>query len=92
MSSCHFLRGAHRNDLVASLETESGVLVSGGSACSADSSLPSHVLDAMRVPLRYIHGSIRITISHLNTTEEVSQLLVPALVKLLEKRVMFNED
>jgi cysteine desulfurase len=93
--ACHHVsfcvRGAHRNDLVASLETESGVLVSGGSACSADYSLHSHVLDAMRVPLRYIHGSIRITISHLNTTEEVSQLLVPALVKLLEKRVMFNE-
>ena len=88
--ACHHVSfcvyGAHRRDLVASLEQDSNVLASGGSACSSVSSLPSHVLAAMQVPLQYIHGSVRITISHNNTPDEITNTLCPALVKLLEKR------
>lgn len=64
------VRGANRRDLVlngfrcgpqrdlsAALEREGGVLASGGSACTSDSGLPSHVLAAMCVPPAYIHGS-----------------------------------
>lgn len=61
------------------------MIVSGGSACSSDSALPSHVLDAMRIPSTHIHGSIRITLAHTNTTDEVVNTLCPALQRVLER-------
>jgi cysteine desulfurase len=93
--ACHHVsfcvRGAHRNNVVTSLERDANVLASGGSACTSESALPSHVLDAMRVPSRYIQGSIRITLSHLNTLDEVTTRLIPALVQLLEKWAVMEQ-
>ena len=82
------VHGAHRKELVSEMEQDSGVLVSSGSACSTDTSLPSHVLDAMGVPPKYIHGSLRISLTHLNTQEEVVNRICPGLVKVLEKRLV----
>ena len=76
------VRGAKRSVLLDRLEAE-GILVSGGSACSAGSTLPSHVLSALDVPIQYIHGSVRISLSHTNSMEEVEKQLCPALDRLL---------
>lgn len=67
---------ARRGDLLQRFEEE-GILVSGGSACSTSSALPSHVLATIGVPTAYIHGSIRITLSHTNTMEEVERRICP---------------
>lgn len=33
-------------------------------ACSAVATMPSHVLASLGVPLEYVHGSVRLTLSH----------------------------
>ena len=58
-------------------------MVSGGSACTGASTLPSHVLDAIGVPTAYIHGSLRITFGRNNTAEEVTGRLRPTLRAVL---------
>ncbi len=51
-----------------------GHCVSLGSACDSDNIEPSHVLKATHVPKDFIKNSIRISLSHVNTLEEVSNL------------------
>jgi cysteine desulfurase len=48
-----------------------GICASTGSACTAGSSEPSHVLRAMGVPAEWVQGAIRFSLSELNTAEEV---------------------
>ena len=52
-----------------------GVAASSGSACTTASLDPSHVLVAMGVPERYLRGSLRLTLGHENTAEDVDYLL-----------------
>ena len=44
---------------------------SSGSACTSGSLDPSHVLLAIGLPHEIAHGSLRITLNHSNTLEEV---------------------
>jgi len=48
-----------------------GVSVSTGSACSSASLTPSHVLNAIGVPVEEIHGSIRFTLGDYTTKEDL---------------------
>lgn len=48
-----------------------GICASTGSACTAGSVEPSHVLRAMKVPANYIQGAVRLSLSRYNTEEEV---------------------
>jgi cysteine desulfurase len=48
-----------------------GICASTGSACTAGSSEPSHVLRAMGVPAEWLQGAVRFSLSELNTAEEV---------------------
>ena len=64
--------------------------MSGGSACSSSSSLPSHVLVAIGVPKDYIHGSVRISLSHTTTDADVSERICPVLQEVLPS--LLNED
>lgn len=48
-----------------------GISVSTGSACSSASLTPSHVLDALGVPVEKIHGTVRFTIGDFTTMEDV---------------------
>ena len=50
---------------------ENGICASSGSACTSGSLSPSHVLLAAGVPVEQAHGSLRITVSHENTMEEI---------------------
>jgi cysteine desulfurase len=49
----------------------SGISASSGSACSSASLDPSHVLLSVGLPHEEAHGSLRLTISHENTEEEI---------------------
>lgn len=48
-----------------------GICASTGSACTAGSVEPSHVLRAMGVPRDWLQGAVRFSLSRFNTQEEV---------------------
>ena len=50
-----------------------GVLVSTGSACAANKGTRSHVLMAIGLPPKVADGSIRITLGHLSTPENIKR-------------------
>jgi cysteine desulfurase len=50
---------------------ERGICASTGSACTAGSTEPSHVLRAMGVPAELIQGTVRFSLSRYTTEEEV---------------------
>lgn len=62
-----------------------GVAASTGSACTAGSTEPSHVLRAMNVPSRALHGALRFSFSRENTDEDVDRVLevLPGIVTKL---------
>ena len=62
-----------------------GVCASSGSACTSGSLDPSHVLLAIGRVHDVAHGSLRLSLSHYNTEEEVDHILeaVPQVVQLL---------
>ncbi|MCG8564302.1 MAG: aminotransferase class V-fold PLP-dependent enzyme, partial [Desulfobacterales bacterium] len=52
-----------------------GICASSGSACTSGSLDPSHVLMAMEVPFKSAHGTIRFSLSHYNTREEMDKIV-----------------
>ncbi|WP_137042981.1 cysteine desulfurase NifS [Pseudolabrys sp. FHR47] len=54
---------------------KAGVAASTGSACTAGSTEPSHVLKAMNVPDVGLRGAIRLSLSRENTDEEIERVL-----------------
>ncbi len=62
-----------------------GICASTGSACSSASLDPSHVLLAIGVPHEKAHGSLRLSISHETTDEDIDYIVenVPAIVEKL---------
>ena len=62
-----------------------GVCASSGSACTSGSLDPSHVLLAIGRVHDVAHGSLRLSLCHYNTEEEVDHILevVPQVVQLL---------
>jgi hypothetical protein len=52
-----------------------GICASSGSACTSGALEPSHVLRALGIPFTYAHGSIRFSLSHYNTDEDVDYIL-----------------
>ncbi len=64
-----------------------GICASAGSACSAGSLEPSHVLLSMGIPRDIAQGSLRLSLDHSNTPEEVAETIaqVRAVVERLRK-------
>jgi len=62
---------------------EHGICASSGSACTSGSLSPSHVLLAIGVPAERAHGSLRLTVSHENTMEEMD-FVIDNLKKIVE--------
>ena len=62
-----------------------GICASSGSACTSGSLDPSHVLLSIGRVHDVAHGSLRLSVCHLNTAEEVDHILkvVPEVVQLL---------
>ncbi len=58
--------------LLFSLENR-GVLVATGSACAANKGTRSHVLTAIGLPEKVADGSIRLSLGHLSTKENIAQ-------------------
>lgn len=52
-----------------------GIAASVGSACSSGAMEPSHVLRAMHVPASSLRGTVRLSLSHETTAEEIDQVV-----------------
>ncbi|MDR1693500.1 MAG: aminotransferase class V-fold PLP-dependent enzyme [Oscillospiraceae bacterium] len=63
---------------------ELGVAGSSGSACASGSLDPSHVLMAIGLPHETAHGSLRLTVSHTNTEEEM-EFVIRAVAAAAER-------
>ncbi len=61
-----------------------GVSASTGSACSSNTLEASHVLLSIGLPIEKAHGSIRFSLSHQNTEEEVDRV-IDAMTGIVEK-------
>lgn len=71
-----------------------GICASSGSACTSGSLDPSHVLLAIGLPHEIAHGSLRLTLNHENTMEDVDYILevLPQIVeKLREMSPLYDE-
>ncbi|HLE57320.1 MAG TPA: cysteine desulfurase family protein, partial [Rhodothermia bacterium] len=75
---------AEGEGLVISLDLK-GVAVSTGSACSSGSLEPSHVLTAIGKTPDEAHGSLRFSLSSMNTADEIDYVLdvLPGIVERL---------
>lgn len=63
---------------------QKGICGSSGSACTSGSLDPSHVLLAIGLPHEIAHGSLRLTLSHNNTKEEIDYV-IEELRKIVER-------
>jgi cysteine desulfurase len=71
----HFcVEGVEGESVLLSLDT-AGVCASAGSACTAGSTEPSHVLTAIGVPRNLARGALRLTLGHSTTTEALDYTL-----------------
>lgn len=70
------------------------VCASAGSACTAGTMEPSHVLSAMGVPRERALGSVRFSFSRTNTEAEVQQVLglLPGLIRQLQDAPLSSEE
>lgn len=70
--------------LLLSLDMK-GIAASSGSACTSGSLEPSHVLMAIGLSHQTAHGSLRLTLGHENTMEDVEYVLevLPTIVERL---------
>jgi cysteine desulfurase len=69
------------------------IAASSGSACSAGSMEPSHVLRAMKVPFSHLRGSVRISFSRDNSDRDVDRVLkvLPRAVRDLQAHSVLME-
>lgn len=70
------------------------ICASSGSACTSGSLDPSHVLLAIGLPHEIAHGSIRFTVSHETTREEIDQTIevLKGIVERLRSMSPLYED
>lgn len=67
--------GVDAKALIVELDEHYGIAVSSASACSCESSRPSHVLQALGLPEDLCYRSLRISMSDETTQEEVNYLI-----------------
>ncbi len=80
--------------LLLRLDVEGGIAASSGSACTSGSLDPSHVLLAIGLPHEVAHGSLRLSLSDINTEEEVDDVLrvLPGIVQKLRDMSPVYQD
>ena len=86
-NNAHFRFGAIEGEsLLLSLDGE-GIAASTGSACSSKKLAASHVLMAIGLSEVDAHGSLRLTLSRINTEEDVDHILevLPGVVERLRQ-------
>ena len=71
-----------------------GICASSGSACTSGSLDPSHVLLAIGLPHEIAHGSLRLTLGHENTKEEMDYVVesIKEIVAKLRSMSPLYED
>ena len=71
-----------------------GVCASSGSACTSGSLDPSHVLLAIGLPHEIAHGSLRLSLSHETTREEIDYVVdnLKEIIDRLRKMSPLYED
>ena len=62
-------------DSILLLLERASIAASSGSACTAGSMEPSHVLRAMKVPFSHLRGAVRFSFSRENTEADVDRVL-----------------
>jgi cysteine desulfurase len=77
--------GLNGEDLLTKLD-EDGILVSTGSACSANRQQESHVLKAIGLNHEEISGSIRITLGIQNTIDDLEKTIIVLKNRITELR------
>ena len=71
-----------------------GICASSGSACTSASLDPSHVLLSIGLPHEIAHGSLRFSLNHTNTEEDIDYILEklpPIVEKLRNMSPLWNE-
>lgn len=78
--------GVEGEALLLSLDL-TGICGSSGSACTSGSLDPSHVLLAIGLPHEIAHGSLRLSLSEYNTSDDVEYILktVPPIIERLRE-------
>jgi len=76
-------KGLEGETLVIELDQQ-GFGISSGAACSSRSADPSHVLTALKMPIEWLRGTIRISFGRLNTKQSALDL-GRALVETVER-------
>ena len=83
---CHHIsfcvRDTQKEQIIRRLG-DKGICISGSSACSTQNTMGSHVLTAIRVPVEYLHGAIRISLSIRNSPADVTRIR-DELTKILQ--------
>ncbi len=71
-----------------------GICASSGSACTSGSLDPSHVLLAIGLPHEKAHGSVRLTIGHFTTEEQVDYVIkeIPPIIDRLRQMSPLYEE
>lgn len=71
---------------------EYGIMCSTGSACTSESLEPSYVLRALGLPYEYAHGSLRFSLGHSNTKEDIDYVMkyLPLIVNQLREMSPVN--
>lgn len=69
-----------------------GICASSGSACTTGSLEPSHVLRALGLDYKALHGSIRFSLSRYNTAAEIDRVLevMPPIIRQLRELSPFG--
>jgi cysteine desulfurase len=81
------INGIEGETLVMALDRK-GYAIASGSACSSDSTEPSHVLLAMNVPPDTARGAVRVSFSAHNTTAQVTGFLTTLSNEILRLKQM----
>ncbi len=81
------IEGIEGETLVMALDRK-GYAVASGSACSSDSSEPSHVLLAMGVPADLARGAVRVSFGAQNTANQVTSFLATLNNEILRLKQM----
>lgn len=73
---------------------QAGICASSGSACTSGSLDPSHVLLAIGLEHEIAHGSLRVTLNHNNTIEEMDYVIetLEAVIQRLRAMSPLYED
>jgi cysteine desulfurase len=85
-SASFAVNGVEGETLLMALDLE-GICVSTGSACTTGEAEPSHVLLSLGFPREWALGSLRMTLGHLTTPEDIAAVLdvLPGVVAKLRR-------